>query len=408
MEARVQEWLTPENIEKAQGKSREEIFAIFGNKLQPVAYIDPSYLKYLDPSIKDNRVYSGMGYFVEHAVNHHPEINIAEYGKIQDILNNPDDVKLDDRFEGRKSVVFIKKYDTFGTVIVGLGETENGKLVFHKTFFKKSKSPYPQLRDIRAIVSPVDGPPTISPADESTAAVNLSALDDTSNIGHFVRSVNPSDISQVRDANGEPLPVYHFTGNKGFDIFDKQRLGESTVQDDPAIAATAQLGFWFNDNIKNDSGILDEISKKALELKAVFLNIREPKIEDSLRTLVGKLESYINEPESDIQFDDDDGLYMPDFEHQSAEDLANEYLSITGDKDGIIVEKDTEFGGTSYITFSPAQIKSATDNAGTYGNENPSILFQDADTEGMEQKGQTDFQDDGGTIPPVHTKGNMS
>ncbi|MDR1277415.1 MAG: hypothetical protein LBK02_01545, partial [Treponema sp.] len=43
----------------------------------------------------------------------------------------------------------------------------------------------------------------------------------------FFDSVNPSDISQVRDANGEPKPVFHGTGAE-FDVFDRGRIGEKT------------------------------------------------------------------------------------------------------------------------------------------------------------------------------------
>ena len=52
--------------------------------------------------------------------------------------------------------------------------------------------------------------------------------------------------------------------------------------------------------------------------------------------------------------------------------------------DGLII-KDTAFdalygGGNQYVAFEPTQIKSATDNVGTFNESNPSILFQ-TDTE---------------------------
>lgn len=36
---------------------------------------------------------------------------------------------------------------------------------------------------------------------------------------------------------------------------------------------------------------------------------------------------------------------------------------------------DTEFGGTSYVVFDPEQIKSATDNVGTFDPSNPDIRY---------------------------------
>ena len=69
---RIMDWLSDENLEKAKGKTRQEIYSDFGNVLMPIAYIPIDYVSLLDAEIEDNRVYSGMGYFIDHAVNHHP------------------------------------------------------------------------------------------------------------------------------------------------------------------------------------------------------------------------------------------------------------------------------------------------------------------------------------------------
>jgi hypothetical protein len=45
--------------------------------------------------------------------------------------------------------------------------------------------------------------------------------------------------------------------------------------------------------------------------------------------------------------------------------------------DGLVyVNRGEDIGSTSWVAFAPEQIKSATDNAGTYSNENKSMLFQ--------------------------------
>jgi len=181
MRDRISEWLSPDNLSYAKGKSRNEIFAKFGNEYEPIGGISLEYVKYLGGEITDIRVYSGKGYFIDHAVNHHPEIEPAEYAKIPDILGDPDDVKLDDRRSDRTSLVFIRKYERYGTVVVSTDVTAMGKIVVHKTFFNKTgtKSPYPRLRSIRA-QSPDVAHSSISRVGKPTPGGerDISALDD--------------------------------------------------------------------------------------------------------------------------------------------------------------------------------------------------------------------------------------
>ena len=141
MNNRIADWLTPNNIKEATGKSREQIYAAFGNTPEPIAKIAQEYLKYLDPAITDSTVYCGKGYFIDHAVNHHPEVSPEEYQKIPEILNFPDDVRLDTKNKDRNTLVFIKKYDDNKIVIVSTYEDNNKKLVFHKSFFHSKSSP---------------------------------------------------------------------------------------------------------------------------------------------------------------------------------------------------------------------------------------------------------------------------
>jgi len=177
--------------------------------------------------------------------------------------------------------------------------------------------------------------------------------------------------SKVVDDQGKPLVVYHFSRNKGFTIFDKDKLGNETVGGDIAIEANSKLGFWFNDNLLKKEN--DFIREENLDLKSVYLDIKNPYRIKSLRTLIDELNRYTETQESFI--DDDGDLYMPD-DYQTADDLAKKFHDIVLDGyDGIIVENDTEFGGTSYVAFSPTQIKSATDNAGTFDGSNPDIRY---------------------------------
>jgi hypothetical protein len=174
-------WLSEDNLRKAKGKTREQLFEEFGNKLEPLAYIPPGYLKYLGPDINDNRVYSGKGYYIDHAVNHHPEVPISDYKNIQDILDNPDDVLLDDS-KKQNSLVFVKQYKYVSTVIVGADKTDNGRLVLYKSFFNQRKNSYAKYKSVGVSLSLVGGHFTISHSEKPEPASALSGRNDNTKV----------------------------------------------------------------------------------------------------------------------------------------------------------------------------------------------------------------------------------
>ena len=81
---RIRDWLAQENLEKAKGKTREEIFREFDNTPQPVAWLPSGYLQHFTGKTNDNRIYSGQAYFLDHAVNSHRDIPVEAYENIQD------------------------------------------------------------------------------------------------------------------------------------------------------------------------------------------------------------------------------------------------------------------------------------------------------------------------------------
>ncbi|MBR3625336.1 MAG: hypothetical protein IKN48_03170, partial [Bacteroidaceae bacterium] len=149
MQDRVREWLSEDYLNQARGLSREDIFELFdGDTPYPIAYVPEESLTYLSDGISDNRIYSSMGYFIDHAVNHHPSIPVEQYKNIQDVLNNPDSVK-EIMQDGNRSVVFIKKIDKYNAVVVQLEKSEDGKIIWHKSFFDQRKEPYKNLPDLK-------------------------------------------------------------------------------------------------------------------------------------------------------------------------------------------------------------------------------------------------------------------
>ena len=148
--------------------------------------------------------------------------------------------------------------------------------------------------------------------------------------------------SKIVDENGNPLVVYHSTYDY-FTEFKREVLGKSTKTntDNKAAHNLAELGFWH--------------SSKDIEVgnqtQANFLKIENPK-------------HYYN-------LNEDAWYEASNFD--SSEEWMDE-LKNDG-YDGIIIDNDSEFGGTSYVVFEPSQIKSAIGNIGTFDSENKDIRF---------------------------------
>lgn len=205
---------------------------------------------------------------------------------------------------------------------------------------------------------------------------------------------DPANASRVVDENGEPLVVYHGTRST-FTVFDRAEGGQSNKY--------AQVGFWFSP-IK---GFGERFAWNAwwgdgeAQEMAVFLNMRNPKVfegrkgepygdaYEQFRTdvvaLLGK----------DAEFANIGGLgmawhkgynkmgipnYMTSAEERAVIDEYREKLKAEG-YDGIVI-KQTEYdystagsANDQYVVFESAQIKSATDNRGTFDGGNADITY---------------------------------
>lgn len=140
-----------------------------------------------------------------------------------------------------------------------------------------------------------------------------------------LKSILQTNSSKVVDENGEPMVVYHGT-RADFTIFDRKK-------NNPTLD-----GFYFTDR--------EELAKKFAGPKgrvdSYFLNIRNPNRDGF----------------------DGSGANMKKSEYRDG---------------GIFIKRQTdryaEKGTKEIIVFSPNQIKSATDNAGTFSTENDDIRF---------------------------------
>lgn len=129
----------------------------------------------------------------------------------------------------------------------------------------------------------------------------------------------------IVDETGAALVVYHGT-DATFEEFDANFLGANTDDNasDENWAATAHLGFWFN-----VGGDLECAYGKKM---ACLLNIENPYHVDSLENLANYFE----------------------LTGYTAEELKEKLMD--DGFDGIVIDNDEEFGGTSFVAFNADQI----------------------------------------------------
>ncbi len=191
---------------------------------------------------------------------------------------------------------------------------------------------------------------------------------------------NPKEASKILDENGEPMVMYHGT-NQEFDVFDKIRLGDNTGRDN------ASMGFFFIPDAQRAREFAKENGEGEI-LIGSYLNIRNPidlTIQGIFNTphqasvLVDILSGSRMIPSRALRWlNDNIGLgELQDMQEAIYNTTAKAMMENRG-FDGIISSFGTEDSKDilEYVAFEPTQIKSATDNAGTFDSNNPSILFQ--------------------------------
>lgn len=222
---------------------------------------------------------------------------------------------------------------------------------------------------------------------------------------------NASDhASRVVDGNGEPRIVYHGSRNAGFIIFDSTEgnIQSAAPPGSSFFAAHPQVAISYS-NTEDEPNLHDPDSLEGIDsppgLYPCFLNLREPLEEDFEGawwdgTGQPLFEAYDNESDEFIQPPNGDDYW------KSEEDL-QEYLEAKGytdydiydqegsrttnsvvdnainmGLDGVIIRNVVDpgtYGGDFetdvYVALCPEQIKSATQNRGSFNPSNPDITF---------------------------------
>ena len=144
------------------------------------------------------------------------------------------------------------------------------------------------------------------------------------------KNFKPNEVSKVVDEDGNPLVVYHGT-DADFTVF-KSKDGN----------------YWFSASEDYAEAMAEE--RGGNRVMQTYLNMRKP--------YYAKLKP--------SQFSD------PNFEAAIIREAKSKGY------DGVILENDTSNDlekDTFYVVFAPTQIKSATDNIGTFDGSNPDIRF---------------------------------
>lgn len=194
---------------EAANLSHDEIIQKYGDSPVPIGEInkDDPVFKVLWKDAKSNLVFTGLGSFIDHWVNHHPEMEAEDFLKIQDVLNDPDKRYFD---KVKNAVIFLKKYGNNYDVVIMKKAVD--KLIYERSNYLPNKLPkrWNDISENGLVIdksSFVDGHPTISQQNNSAAGIirNISTLNDCSNISqseqkssenkHAVESKKPKDKS---------------------------------------------------------------------------------------------------------------------------------------------------------------------------------------------------------------------
>lgn len=177
---------------------------------------------------------------------------------------------------------------------------------------------------------------------------------------------HPESASKVVNDDGTPRVVYHGTNAK-FWTFDLSRSGSN-------FGDVAEGLFFFTNKKSGYQNSASDYARNAVKnggeerVLGCYLNMKKPLVLHS------------------------DGYYTPTaYFDKNAEAVYKQYLN--GDYDGIIIENSDKSVDDSviYMLDNPTQIKSATDNLGTFDSGNPDIRYSLSEKpEGKDADGESE------------------
>ena len=243
----------------------------------------------------------------------------------------------------------------------------------------------------------------------------------------------PKTASKVVDGNGEPLVVYHQTGND-FNVFDANKKGAGEFDSEMptgifmkptnsniGLSGNKQMALYANIRnpfiansrkelvdfyIKNIDGYSDaknEVKRFDSEYKQKFQEEMKRENQEYQKLWVARKNGEISEEEYQKAVSRDALDDLLEEWHNKVNEASKEAKSLIDDYfktskyDGVIVKNDAGSFGRStktYIAFENTQVKSATDNIGTFDGKNPDIRYSIDDTIQSEKYDNLETLDD--------------
>ena len=188
---------------------------------------------------------------------------------------------------------------------------------------------------------------------------------------------NPKKASKVVNADGTPKIMYHGSG-ADFTVFDKKKAKYS---------GTFGRGFYFTDS-KSHAGTYGKLYE-------VYLDVKNP-VDDKTKVTNQQLRNFLEAVAEDEDYSIENyGTYDIDeiIPKINQDSLFTVLRDVSSTAIGDMVEAtelfnkvngtnyDGIFSDTEYVVFKPNQIKSATDNIGTFDKGNDDIRFSLSDDE---------------------------
>ena len=177
-------------------------------------------------------------------------------------------------------------------------------------------------------------------------------------LADFLNSVKPENVSKVVDENGEPLVVYHGTESDFYEFKHGKAIGSGDK--------FGYLGEAFY--ATNDENVAETYGDRVIP---IFLNLKNPYTVD---------DPAFTSPHSAGSFAKSLNV---------STDKVSDLLKSQG-YDGVIA-KDEDMDYVEYAVYNSNQIKSATDNIGTY-SENPDIRWREVSEPSPEEIAEANRQ----------------
>ena len=230
---------------------------------------------------------------------------------------------------------------------------------------------------------------------------------------------SPKSASKVVDGNGEPLVVYHQTGND-FNVFDANKKGAgefdsemptgifmkptsdniglsgnkqmalyANIRNPLTVNNRAELVRFYEQNIDGYKEAREDINNIDSEYEQKYENAEAEEDAEYSKLWIAREQGKITEDEYQKAIESNALDELEEEWHNKVNEASKEAKSLIDDYfktskyDGVIVKNDAgSFGRTTktYIAFSNTQVKSATDNIGTFDGRNSDIRYAVDDT----------------------------